>query len=102
MPSNLLYHRRKILGVCVNCGDRPAQPLVLQCALCAVWSRHLQAQWAATHPERVAAKAARFREAHTSRTGPNLLACCGRFHPITTLPLTVACCGTVWFQEDHA
>lgn len=37
----------------------------------------------------------RVREAQRTAPGPNMLACCGRWHRIETLPCRLLCCGRV-------
>lgn len=99
MPRKVLYYRRKGLKLCVNCGDRPSDPLVLLCPPCRELARERKATWTAANPARAQAAVRRSREAHAAATGPHLLACCGHWHAITTLPFTTLCCGTTYLQK---
>src|SRR6266403_430128 len=100
MLSNPTYHRRKALKICVNCGDRPSEPLVSLCTHCREIARERKATWTAANPARAQATIARWKERHGRRGGPSLLACCGRWHTINAIPFTTPCCCTTYFAEE--
>lgn len=80
MPSPTAYARRKAAGRCVTALDHaPAAPGHMLCEACleGMQARTPQAMHAA----------------------PRMLAHCGAWHPITTLPLRCPCCGQQWREE---
>lgn len=98
MMSGQRYAQTKARGICVDCGRRPADPLVVLCAQCREVARQCKAAWAHEHRAQVRAATARYWEAKYLAPGPNLLACCGRWHKLDTVPCTVPCCGTTYLE----
>jgi hypothetical protein len=82
-------------GCCTQCGTQLKSPGAW-CSPCwQTWQQHT-AQRAAQAYQQSSYQALPLRP--TPRAGPTI-ACCGAFHPVTALPLTVPCCGRVYFQE---
>ncbi len=95
MGNTQLYHARKGQGVCPRCGIEPPCPRSVLCVGCAQKAAARKAAWAKQHPERIRAAQARYWDRQHTAAGPNLVACCGSWHPIGPLPYRLPCCGRV-------
>lgn len=82
MPRAALYHHRSQQGLCPRCG-RLRHHAWFICRACQDEARARQRTTA---------------EARRLAPGPNRVACCGAWHPITQTPLTVPCCGRIFFK----
>jgi hypothetical protein len=115
--STMTYLRRKAAGRCPDCGAPTTPPYVI-CPTCREAARltyavlmhddhiaQLQARFALTHAEAVALEA-RLRQARDlprlppravveDTPGP-LLACCGTWQAVTTLPHRCSACGRLY------
>lgn len=97
MSTSATYAKRKQWGRCVDCGRQPPRSGLTQCVNCARISNAQTARYRQTHRHQIQQKSAAIREAIWNAPGPNQLACCGRFYPITALPFITPCCGRVFF-----
>jgi hypothetical protein len=80
MPT-LAYEHRVARGLCPRCAS-PSRPGRVCCVQCADAMRD------------------RIRTPRHTVTPGYAIACCGRFRAFTTIPVTTACCGKTYFQED--
>lgn len=102
MPEQSLYQMRKALGLCTCCGRQRANPAHRLCEAC---TQHKQAWLEAHRPRYNAQSRDRMRaRAEARRLAPatNMLACCGRWHPIAQVPYTTLCCGRTYFSEKDS
>jgi hypothetical protein len=118
--STTTYLRRKAAGRCPTCGD-PTTPPYVCCPACRATARlidasaqqadhirHLQARFDLSKAEATALEA-RLREAKTWPQLPRpvvsdspgaLLACCGTWQAVTTLPHRCPTCGLLYLTRS--
>lgn len=101
MPTREVYAERKALRLCVACGIRDADPLVTLCGGCREGERQRKIAQRLACPPRAQETYARIHAVHPDIRGANVLACCGRFHPITRVPFRAPCCKRLFFTEDR-
>lgn len=87
------YALQKCLHKCPNHPAEPAQPGYVMCSRCLEYGR-LYRYSALSAAQRVACDAV----SPLPTSAPSLLACCGRWHAITTVPFPTPCCGRVYFH----
>ena len=93
------YHMHKANGRCAACGLRPPLPGQVRCDPCR--ARVLQQHFLYTHFPFPGQRAQRpeLRESLYDTPAPPLLAHCGAWHEVSTVPFTAPCCGTKLFEE---
>ena len=97
--SRASYHANKAQGLCGSCGLRPHLPGQSRCDPCR--ARVLRQQYLYTHYPFPAQRARHpeLLEALDDTPAPPLLAHCGVWHEVHTVPFVTPCCRTHFFEE---
>jgi hypothetical protein len=100
MPDKLNYAARKAQRLCVLCGTEPARLGMTTGPRCGERERLRKQAWAAEHREALTAQRHHTRLLRHEAPGPNLLACCGGWWRITSLPVRCGRCDRTYFAPE--
>lgn len=109
LAAQRLRAHRKTQGLCVRCGAIAIAQRTL-CLPCQEKQSETSKRWWNRYPPKRLALAAKWAARRQARLGHqvvpclpptrSVLACCGQWHAITTVPLVVPCCGRTWLARE--
>jgi hypothetical protein len=100
MPDKLEYATRKAQRRCTLCGAEPARLGLTTGQRCGERERLRKQAWAVQHREALTVERHHKRLLRQEQPGPNLLACCGGWWRITSLPVRCGRCSRTYFAAE--